>query len=123
MEKEAAVDKTTEKLPLSVELHKGRPDLADVIANSIVHADTRDRIAVGVCGPSDLVDRTRDVVRRDVYDNGPSITLYSEVRLYILSFLMNETVIDIDYRNSDGNDIDDNENRTFRCFHKYTFRL
>ncbi|KAJ9332848.1 hypothetical protein DTO027B5_5458 [Paecilomyces variotii] len=78
IEKGAAPETTKEKLPFSMNIHQGRPNISDLIEATISGTDPKDRIAVGVCGPGDLVDRTREGVSRDVYDNGPSITLYSE---------------------------------------------
>lgn len=79
IEKGTAPGTTKEKLPFSMNIHQGRPNISELIEATISGTDPKDRIAVGVCGPGDLVDRTREGVSRDVYDNGPSITLYSEV--------------------------------------------
>ncbi|KAL1854549.1 hypothetical protein Plec18170_004639 [Paecilomyces lecythidis] len=78
IEKGSAPETTKEKLPFPINLHQGRPQISDLLADIVSKTDAKDCIAVGACGPSDLIDRTRDAVRKGAYDNGPSITLYSE---------------------------------------------
>ncbi|XHG04316.1 hypothetical protein AWENTII_007592 [Aspergillus wentii] len=61
-------------------MHPGRPDIYSLISSATFGTDTKDRIAVGVCGPSGLVDSTRQAVSRAMAD-GALVTLYAEVSL------------------------------------------
>ncbi|GAD92840.1 hypothetical protein PVAR5_1436 [Paecilomyces variotii No. 5] len=78
VEKGGAPGTTSEKLPSPISLHQGRPQISDLITDIVSNTGSNDCIAIGACGPSNLVDRAREAIRKHGYDNGPSITLYSE---------------------------------------------
>lgn len=69
--------------PLSInEIRPGRPDIPKLIAAAVASSSNIDeRIIVGACGPSELMSTIREAVFSDLYDDGPSITLYTEVSL------------------------------------------
>ncbi|KAJ5167712.1 uncharacterized protein N7482_003306 [Penicillium canariense] len=58
---------------------RGRPDVGNLIASCISHCDSEFRIGVGACGPSELIAAAREATSQSAYDNGPSITLHTEV--------------------------------------------
>ncbi|CAG8179504.1 unnamed protein product [Penicillium nalgiovense] len=58
----------------------GRPNIGNLIAAAAA-GSTRldDRVIVGACGPSRLMSTTRKAVNNELLNDGPSITLYTEV--------------------------------------------
>jgi hypothetical protein len=69
--------------PLSInEIRPGRPDIGKLIAAAVSSSSSiDDRIIVGACGPSGLMSAIREAVFSDLYNDGPSLTLYTEVSL------------------------------------------
>lgn len=69
--------------PLSInEIRPGRPDIGKIIAAAVGSSSSiDDRIIVGACGPSELMSTIREAVFSDLYNDGPSLTLYTEVSL------------------------------------------
>lgn len=61
---------------------KGRPDIARHMADCFSQCRPEDRVGIGACGPSDMLEATRNILAKGIYDGGPSITLHTEVRLY-----------------------------------------
>lgn len=58
----------------------GRPNIDNLIAAAAAgSARLDDRIIVGACGPSRLMSTTRKAVDNELLNDGPSITLYTEV--------------------------------------------
>lgn len=68
-------------IPLSIQL-KGRPDIANLLASCISQCSLESRIGVGACGPVQMIQATRDAIYQSTYDNGPSITLHTEVSIF-----------------------------------------
>jgi hypothetical protein len=62
--------------------HKGRPDISTYISMFVDCCSPSDRVGIGACGPVDMVDSVTRAVSRGVYDDGPSITVYTEVSVY-----------------------------------------
>lgn len=76
----SALQNFAAKPPSVNETRPGRPDIGNLIkvaATSCGNSD--DRVIVGACGPSDLMHTIRNAVNNDIRDDGPSITLYTEV--------------------------------------------
>jgi hypothetical protein len=69
--------------PLSInKIRPGRPDIGKLIAAAVGSSSSiDDRIIVGACGPSELMSTIREAVFSDLYNDGPSLTLYTEVSL------------------------------------------
>jgi hypothetical protein len=64
------------------EIRSGRPDIGKLIAAAVASSSSiDDRIIVGACGPSELMSSIREAVYSDLYNDGPSLTLYTEVSL------------------------------------------
>jgi hypothetical protein len=62
------------------EILPGRPNIGNLIAAAAAgSAKLDDRVIVGACGPSQLLSTTRNAVNNELLNNGPSITLYTEV--------------------------------------------
>lgn len=58
----------------------GRPHIGNLIAAAAAGSGkSDDRIIVGACGPSELMSITRKAVNNELLNDGPSITLYTEV--------------------------------------------
>lgn len=60
-------------------IRKGRPDIASLITGCLSQCSVDDRVGVGACGPINMIESTREVTCRNMFDNGPSITLHTEV--------------------------------------------
>jgi hypothetical protein len=81
----------------SIDIREGRPDISNLIGTATASADPNDRIIVGSCGPLKMVDQTRNAVSESMCEDGPSITLYTEVShpyyltrsLYVLTCFRN----------------------------------
>ena len=58
---------------------KGRPDIANLLASCFSQCSLDSKIGVGVCGPIQMIEAARDAIYQRTYDNGPSITLHTEV--------------------------------------------
>jgi hypothetical protein len=63
------------------EFQKGHPEIPYLLTECLSRCSIEDRVGVGACDPSDLLDYARNAVSRKEYDNGPSITFHSEVNL------------------------------------------
>lgn len=75
-----ALEMFAAKPPSVNETRPGRPDIGNLIgAAATSGGKSDDRIIVGACGPSDLTSTIRHSVNNDIRDDGPSITLYTEV--------------------------------------------
>jgi hypothetical protein len=61
------------------EFRKGRPDIPYLLTECLSRCSIEDRVGVGACGPSDLLDYVREGVSRKAYDHGPSIAFHYEV--------------------------------------------
>lgn len=61
----------------------GRPSIEDHVTTCVESCKPTDRIGVGACGPVELVASTRKAVAQRIYDNGPSMTLYTEVSYFL----------------------------------------
>lgn len=61
-------------------LRKGRPDIAALITDSLSVCATTDQVGVGACGPVEILDTTRHTLFHRTFDEGPFITLHTEVR-------------------------------------------
>lgn len=64
------------------DFRKGRPDIEQLVTDCLSRCSVEDRVGVGACGPSDLLESTRKAVSRKEYDNGPSIIFHSEVNSF-----------------------------------------
>lgn len=64
-------------------LRKGRPNVTQLVVESMSQCSLEDRIGVAACGPFNLLEATREAVSRKDYDNGPSITFHSEVSVAV----------------------------------------
>lgn len=60
-------------------VRKGRPDIASLITDRLSQCSVDDRVGVGACGPINMIESTREVTCRSMFDSGPSITLHTEV--------------------------------------------
>jgi hypothetical protein len=60
-------------------VRKVRPDIASLITDCLSQCSVDDRVGVGACGPFNMIESTREVACRSMFDNGPSITLHTEV--------------------------------------------
>ncbi|KAJ5049347.1 hypothetical protein NUH16_007865 [Penicillium rubens] len=61
------------------EILLGRPNIGNLIAAAAAgSAKLDDRVIVGACGPSQLLSTTRKAVNKELLNDGPSITLYTE---------------------------------------------
>lgn len=61
---------------------KGRPDVASLVNECLSQpslSQSQQRIGVGACGPARLLDATKEAVMNPAHDNGPFITLHTEV--------------------------------------------
>jgi hypothetical protein len=65
-------------IPLSAR-RKGRPNIATLLDSCISQCSLDSKIGIGACGPSQMMETTRNAIYQSTYDNGPSITLYNEV--------------------------------------------
>ncbi|KAJ6116005.1 hypothetical protein N7523_006422 [Penicillium sp. IBT 18751x] len=59
-------------------IRNGRPELASLIADCLSQCPLGDRVGVGACGPMKIIDQTREVTSRSIFDSGPLITFHSE---------------------------------------------
>lgn len=64
-------------------IRSGRPSIENHVITCVESCKPTDRIGVGACGPVELVASTRKAVAQKIYDNGPSITLYTEVSHFL----------------------------------------
>jgi hypothetical protein len=81
LEKGALEMATSSPLSINV-IRPGRPDIGKLIAAAVASSSSiDDRIIVGACGPSELMSTIREAVFSDLYNDGPSLTLYTEVSL------------------------------------------
>lgn len=62
-----------------IDSRKGRPDISNLIGAVTASADPNDHIMVGACGPMKMVGQTRNAVSDSMCEDGPSISLYTEV--------------------------------------------
>jgi hypothetical protein len=60
-------------------LRKGRPDIAVLIADCLSQCSEDEYVGIGACGPISIIKSTREVACRSTFDNGPFITLHTEV--------------------------------------------
>lgn len=89
-------------IPLSAR-RKGRPDIVNLLANSISQCSLESRIGVGACGPIQMIETTRDAIYQSKHDNGPSITLHTEVStLPPLACCIFRALLTQNIRNSNG---------------------
>ena len=71
---------TPNTLSSTSEIRRGRPDMGNLIATAVTaHRHPEDRIIVGACGPRELMTATRQALTDIPYNDGPAITLYTEV--------------------------------------------
>lgn len=68
-------------------IRKGRPDIAVLIADCLSQCVVRERVGVGACGPVNIIESTREVTCRSIFDSGPFITFHSEVIRIFQSFV------------------------------------
>lgn len=61
-----------------IETLGGRPDLTSIVKSVVKSAEQRDTIAVGACGPTELMRVARNAVADNITMSGPSITLHCE---------------------------------------------
>lgn len=61
---------------------KGRPDIANLLASCFSQCSLESKIGVGACGPIQMIEAARDAIYQSTYDNGPSITLHTEVSTF-----------------------------------------
>ncbi|KAK6354562.1 hypothetical protein TWF696_003704 [Orbilia brochopaga] len=72
---------STQRRPSSLEDHYfeyGRPDLTSIVKEAVRNADENDLIAVGACGPTELMRCARNAAAGVVTIGGPSISLHCE---------------------------------------------
>lgn len=60
-------------------LRKGRPDIAVLMADCLSQCSEDEYVGIGACGPINIIESTREVACRSTFDNGPFITLHTEV--------------------------------------------
>lgn len=69
---------------------KGRLNVANRLAGCFSQCNSESKIGVGACGPIQMIEDVRNAIYQSTYDNGPSITLHTEVRnfsyLHVASF-------------------------------------
>ncbi|KAJ5670752.1 uncharacterized protein N7477_006115 [Penicillium maclennaniae] len=76
---EKAKGEMTGQTSISVSvIRKGRPDIASLIADCLSQCSLGDRVGVGACGPMKIIESTREVTSRSVFDGWPLIDFYSE---------------------------------------------
>jgi hypothetical protein len=68
-------------------IRRGRPNIADLVANRISRCPPQYQVRVGTCGPMKLLEETREASFQEVLDNGPSITLHTEVSFATVLFV------------------------------------
>ncbi|KAJ5705861.1 hypothetical protein N7536_001550 [Penicillium majusculum] len=70
----------TDNISSSVnQMLSGRPNMGNLIAAAATGSgNLDDRVIVGACGPSELMNTTREAVKNELLNGGPSITLYTE---------------------------------------------
>jgi hypothetical protein len=61
-----------------VNTKKGRPDITAIVGKMVQDAQQRDIVAVGACGPAELMRVARNAVADNITLTGPSITLHCE---------------------------------------------
>lgn len=73
----------TQSLECMSFVRRGRPNIADLVANGISWCPPHYQVGVGACGPMKILEGTREATSQKAFDNGPSITLHTEVRLLL----------------------------------------
>jgi hypothetical protein len=63
---------------IKVETKTGRPDITKIVETMVKGAHRRDIVAVGACGPAELMRVARNAVADNITVTGPSITLHCE---------------------------------------------
>jgi hypothetical protein len=61
-----------------VNTKKGRPDITALVGMMVKDAQQKDIVAVGACGPAELMRVARNAVADNITLMGPSITLHCE---------------------------------------------
>lgn len=70
----------------SIDIRGGRPNISNLIGSAVASAGSNDRIMVGACGPSIMIDQTRKAVSENMSENSPFMALYTEVSHKIISY-------------------------------------
>lgn len=65
-------------------IQKGRPDVFNLVTSCISQCGSESRVGIGACGPTQMIQMTRNAVSQETYDAGPSITLHAEVSICAL---------------------------------------
>lgn len=76
-------------------IRTGRPSIENHVMTCVGSCKPTDRIGVGACGPVELVASTRKALAQKTYDNGPSMTLYTEVSYCLYEKLYELALISI----------------------------
>lgn len=75
-------DLVSQKRPVR-DFKRGRPNIGHLMSAAISHSSASlgniGHVMVGACGPKELIDTTRQAVLHEKHDDGPSMTLYTEV--------------------------------------------
>ncbi|KAH0606141.1 uncharacterized protein H6S33_003802 [Morchella sextelata] len=75
----ANLEAQIDQRPMSyIETMSGRPDLTALIKGIVKNAEQRDTVAVGACGPTELMRVARNAVADSITLTGPSVTLHCE---------------------------------------------
>lgn len=82
---EKGKEETTRSLEYMSYVRRGRPNIADLVSNGISRCPPHYQVGVGACGPTKILEGTREATTQKAFDNGPSITLHTEVRLLLFS--------------------------------------
>ncbi|KAF8250580.1 hypothetical protein K440DRAFT_653467 [Wilcoxina mikolae CBS 423.85] len=73
------LEATIDKMPrIPYRTHNGRPDISAIIGSVVSSSEQRNTVAVGACGPSELMRVARNAVADNITLTGPSITLHCE---------------------------------------------
>jgi hypothetical protein len=59
-------------------IQHGRPNVTDLITQTVGQSDATDRIAVAACGPDKMMLEIRKSVANNITTSGPALELYSE---------------------------------------------
>jgi|SRR5690606_5243083 len=63
---------------IEIDTLPGRPDLAGIVTEVVKSSEAIDTIAVGACGPVELMRVARNAVAKGITVSGPSLTLHCE---------------------------------------------
>ena len=94
-EKSPVGDLVSQKRPRR-DFQRGRPNIGHLMSAAISSSSTSSgdiaRVIVGACGPKELIDTTRQAALHEKHDDGPSLTLYTEVSQFALTLTKSQVL-------------------------------